>query len=310
MDFHVPSETDPNAGAAPDPTPEVATDPTVGTAQGTGQQPWQLKLLSRSLKKQQKLDLLQRQIDSLPGTKRLLITHGDNNGAMNYRFRERGGEWSWVEMEEDAIPAIQALLQEPVLHGGSDRLPFGDASFDVVVSLDVQEHLPDPVAFLKELVRITKPSGHVLVTTPNGDPWKPVSVLRRAVGMTKEKYGHHVYGYNIRQHEEMLGQVGLVPTAAGSYSGFFTELIELAINFAYTTLLPNKRTKRSSGEIAPNSPEKLKAVEKQYRAYALVYPLLFTISKLDRLLPLGAGYAVSVVARRPHEPRDSHHPAF
>jgi SAM-dependent methyltransferase len=275
------------------------SDPIDENRQRTGQPPWQLKLLSKSLKKQQKMALLQRQIDSLPGTKRLLITHGDNNGAMNYRFRVRGGEWSWMEMEEDAIPAIQELLQEPVLHGSPDSLPFEDDSFDVVVSLDVQEHLSDPVTFLKEVARITRPLGHVLVTTPNGDRWKPVSVLRRAIGMTKEKYGHHVYGYNIREHEGMLNQVGLIPTGSGSYSGFFTELIELAINFAYTTLLSRGRTKREPGEIAPNSPEKLKAVEKQYRVYALVYPLLLTLSKLDRLFPFGTGYAVSVIARRP-----------
>jgi hypothetical protein len=152
---------------------------------------------------------------------------------------------------------------------------------------------------LREVVRVTKPGGYVLVTTPNGDSWKPVSILRRAVGMTKEKYGHVVYGYNIRQHKSMLADAGLEPMDAGSYSGFFTELIELGINFAYTTLMSRGRTKRKAGEIAPSSQEKLKAVEKQYRLYARVYPLLFAVSKLDVLLPLGAGYAVSVTARRP-----------
>jgi hypothetical protein len=40
-------------------------------------------------------------------------------------------------------------------------------------------------------------------------------------------------------------------------------------------------------------------VRKQYRMYALVYPFLYAISRLDVLLPLGAGYAVSVVGQRP-----------
>ncbi|HSH75776.1 MAG TPA: methyltransferase domain-containing protein [Longimicrobiales bacterium] len=261
--------------------------------------PWQLKLLSKSLKKQQKLGLLQRQIRDLPGTRRLLITHGDNNGAMNHRLRDSGGEWSWMEMEPDAVPTIEQLLDEPVLLGAPGRLPVEDASFDVVIALDVQEHLRDPESFNRELVRIVKPGGHVVATTPNGDPWKPVSVLRRALGMTKEKYGHVVYGYNVRQHQDMLRKVGFQPVASGSYSGFFTELIELAINFTYTTLLSRGKTKRREGEIAPSTQEKLKAVEKQYRAYALVYPMLLAFSKLDVLAPLGHGYAVSVVGRRP-----------
>lgn len=264
-----------------------------------GQTPWQLKLLSRSLKKQQKLALLQRQVAPLPGAKRLLITHGDNNGALNFRLREWGGEWIWMEMEVGAVPAIQELLGEPVLHARPDALPAEDGAFDVVVSVDVQEHLEDPGAFLREVVRITRPGGHVVVTTPNGDPWKPVSIMRRAMGMTKEKYGHVVYGYNVRQHRQMLSEAGLLPVAWGSYSGFFTESIELAINFTYTTLLSRARTGREAGEIAPSTRSKLKAVEKQYRAYSVVYPLLNAMSKLDVFLPFGEGYAVSVVARRP-----------
>ena len=258
-----------------------------------------MRLLSKSLKKQQKLALLQRQIAPLPGSRRLLITHGDNNGAMNFSFRQTGGNWSWMEMEETAIPTIQELLQEPVSRADPNRLPAEDGAFDVVVSLDVQEHLTHPDVFLREVARILRPGGHALVTTPNGDPWKPVSILRRAIGMTKEKYGHVVYGYNIRQHEEMLRRVDLVPVASGSYSGFFTEAIELCINFIYTTVLSRRGTGRDVGEIAPSTREKLAAVEKQYRAYSLVYPLLLGVSKLDVLAPFGAGYAVSVVARRP-----------
>ena len=256
-------------------------------------------MLSKSLKKRQKLDHLLRLIQALPSGRCLLITHGDNNGALNYRFREAGGQWSWMEMEADAAPAIERFLGEPVMKGDPSSLPAEDGAFDLVLSLDVQEHLQDPDVFLREVVRITAPGGHVVVTTPNGDPWKPVSVLRRWIGMTREKYGHVVYGYNIRQHREMLLEAGLEPVASGSYSGFFTELIELGINFGYTTILSRKRTGRQAGEIAPSTREKLAAVEKQYRIYAMVYPLLFAVSRLDILLPLGAGYAVSVVARRP-----------
>lgn len=270
-------------------------------AQGAGQTSWQLELLSRSLKKQQKLSLLRKQIETLPGRKRLLITHGDNNGALNYRFREWGGEWSWMEMEGDSIPTIQDLLGESVLPARPEALPAEDGAFDVAVSVDVQEHLENPGAFLRELVRITRPGGHVVVTTPNGNPWKPVSILRRAVGMRKEKYGHVVHGFDVRQHRQMLCEAGLIPVASGSYSGFFTESIELGINFAYTTLLPRARTGRKSGEIAPSTRARLEAVDKQYRLYSMVYPLLNAMSKLDILLPLGEGYAVSLVARRPEQ---------
>jgi SAM-dependent methyltransferase len=47
------------------------------------------------------------------------------------------------------------------------RLPFEDASFDAVVSVEVIEHVEDQFAFLRELLRIAKPGAPVVVTTPN-----------------------------------------------------------------------------------------------------------------------------------------------
>lgn len=280
------------------------SSPITGQPQHASEPPWQLRLFSKSLKKRQKIALLIEQIRDLPGERRLLITCGDNNGAMNYELRRSGGRWTWMEMEPGSISGMSELLGDPVLLASPGKLEAEDESFDVVISLDVQEHLgPHELrGFHRELHRVTSPGGHVVTTTPNGDPWKPVSVLRRVMGMTKEKYGHAVYGYNITQHQEMLRHSGFEPTASGSYSGFFTELVELCINFAYTTLLSSARTGRQQGEIAPSSEDKLAKVRKQYRIYALVYPILFAVSRLDVLAPLGSGYAVSVVARRPSSP--------
>src|SRR5205807_3902971 len=48
-----------------------------------------------------------------------------------------------------------------------DRLPLRDAAADVTAAVEVIEHLENPRAFVRELVRITKPGGWVVVTTPN-----------------------------------------------------------------------------------------------------------------------------------------------
>ena len=47
------------------------------------------------------------------------------------------------------------------------RTPLGDACADVVVSVETIEHLENPRAFMRELVRLAKPGALVLVTTPN-----------------------------------------------------------------------------------------------------------------------------------------------
>lgn len=60
----------------------------------------------------------------------------------------------------EAIEFRQADLdREPV--------PMADHSADVVVAVEIIEHLENARAFVRDLVRITKPHGWVLITTPN-----------------------------------------------------------------------------------------------------------------------------------------------
>jgi 2-polyprenyl-3-methyl-5-hydroxy-6-metoxy-1,4-benzoquinol methylase len=47
------------------------------------------------------------------------------------------------------------------------RIPLENGGADAVVSIETIEHLENPRAFMRELVRLVRPSGLVLVTTPN-----------------------------------------------------------------------------------------------------------------------------------------------
>lgn len=47
------------------------------------------------------------------------------------------------------------------------RLPLSDASVDAAAAVEVIEHLENPRAFVRELARIVRPGGWVVVTTPN-----------------------------------------------------------------------------------------------------------------------------------------------
>lgn len=49
----------------------------------------------------------------------------------------------------------------------SDPIPAADDSADVTASLETIEHLENPRGFCRELVRITRPGGWLVVTTPN-----------------------------------------------------------------------------------------------------------------------------------------------
>ncbi|MCA9923434.1 MAG: methyltransferase domain-containing protein [Anaerolineales bacterium] len=264
--------------------------------------PWQLKLFRRTLKKQQKLKSLLKLIGPLTDRDTcILVTCGDNNGALNWHFKAHGGSWSWADAEPESSFQIGELTGDHVLTIDKESPQFNvaDQSFDVVVTIDIHEHLCATNELNQELARIVKENGRIIVTTPGGDQRKLANKIKNWIGMSTRDYGHVVDGYTCDQLSAQLQSVNLTPVVKSSYSKFFTEMVELAINFAYVKVLARRSAAPvEAGQIAPQSQDQLKSVEKTYRLYSLIYPFIWLISRLDILLPFAEGYAAIVMARK------------
>lgn len=85
-------------------------------------------------------------------------------------------------------------------------LPFPDASFDHVICAEVLEHIPDDEAAAKELIRILKPGGNLIVSVPRYFPEKICWIL------SKEYYnsdGGHIRIYKKSQIKALFADQGL-----------------------------------------------------------------------------------------------------
>jgi 2-polyprenyl-3-methyl-5-hydroxy-6-metoxy-1,4-benzoquinol methylase len=91
---------------------------------------------------------------------------------------------------------VSAELQRANL----ERLPFGDGEFDLVVSVQVLEHLLDPSAGVRELARALRPGGVLLLSTDNGrnlitrtlnaPRWIAASLLGKRHSRTRIRFPH------------------------------------------------------------------------------------------------------------------------
>ena len=264
------------------------------------QKPWQLLMFQKGLKKQLRLKEFKKLLGKIsPHEECLLVTCGDNNGAMNYFLRELGGKWSWADIEDTSIPEMSELLGEEVKHVQHDHLPFPSGKFDRVISIDVHEHLEDPYFFTKELSRVAKDNSPVTITVPGGEPKKLANIIKEAVGMSVQKYGHQKLGYSTEEIKEIMHSSSIKPCRERTFSRFFTEMLELGINYLYVNILSKKGdVEVEEGTIAPATKDQLKSVKKSYMAYSLVYPLFWLISKLDTFLMFSEGYVVIVEGKK------------
>jgi 2-polyprenyl-3-methyl-5-hydroxy-6-metoxy-1,4-benzoquinol methylase len=65
------------------------------------------------------------------------------------------------------LAVAQVGVEAELVRGNLERLPLHDAEFDLVVSIQVLEHLLDPAAGLRELARVLRPGGTLLLSTDN-----------------------------------------------------------------------------------------------------------------------------------------------
>lgn len=97
---------------------------------------------------------------------------GAGNGyfshALGELLRARGVDPGAHVAACDVVPEAFEYAPVPCAPISVDgRLPFADGAFDAVVSIEVVEHVENQFAFFRELARIAKPGGIVVVTTPN-----------------------------------------------------------------------------------------------------------------------------------------------
>lgn len=72
---------------------------------------------------------------------------------------------------DNSIPAIKNCIKKGLtakwVKTVDEQLPFKKNQFDAVVAGEIIEHLYDVNTFLKEILRILKPGGQLILTTPN-----------------------------------------------------------------------------------------------------------------------------------------------
>jgi len=98
-------------------------------------------------------------------------------------LRDRFSSLSATDIEDVDLPDVPNGIE--FRRCTTDRIPFADAQFDVVVIRSVIEHLEDPETTFSELARVTKPGGAILMNLPN--KWDYVSVLAMLTGPLKSR---------------------------------------------------------------------------------------------------------------------------
>jgi SAM-dependent methyltransferase len=188
------------------------------------------------------------------------------------------GDVRGIELDPEAAAVARARGVGDVVIGRLEELPWQGSTFDLVTCLDVIEHTPNDRVTLRELRRVSKPGGWMLVTVP----------AYQGLWSTHDVANHHFRRYSRR----LLRQAA---TAAGWEVERMTSFNSLLLGpAAAVRLAQRRRLSRPNGSYRPDlslGPAWLNSVlERPLRAEALW---------LTRGHTLPAGLSLLAVLRNP-----------
>ena len=132
---------------------------------------------------------------------------GAGFGFFLSEMRGRGWEVVGVEISRKAMDYAKDVLGLTLHLGPLEKAGFLESDFDVVSGFYVIEHLPDPMAFLKECYRILKPGGLLLLRYPHTTP---VKNLLRFFGIENRLYDlpAHLSDFSPEMIQQCLEKAG------------------------------------------------------------------------------------------------------
>jgi len=126
-----------------------------------------------------------------------ILDVGCGTGA-NLIMLSKYGDAEGVDISEDALAFCRERGLDKVKLGAGEELPYEDNTFDLVTAFDVVEHMDDDLAGLREMRRVLRPGGRVLLFVPT---------FMFLWGL-QDDVSHHRRRYRLSQLRRVLEQAG------------------------------------------------------------------------------------------------------
>ncbi|MES2497622.1 MAG: class I SAM-dependent methyltransferase [Pseudomonadota bacterium] len=171
-----------------------------------------------------------------PGPMRILEV-GAGTGS-NLELLQRYGAVDAIEPDDGARAFAEQRSGLTIKGGYLPHVPLDDGAYDLIVLLDVLEHIPGDVEALTYLRTKLAPGGRILVTVP-GAPW---------MWSAHDVAHHHQRRYTAAQLRAVFGQAGLQPRFLTHFNSVLFPLI------AAVRLLGKVRGKAEGDDAMPSKP--------------------------------------------------------
>ncbi|MFH1826209.1 MAG: class I SAM-dependent methyltransferase [bacterium] len=211
-----------------------------------------------------------------------ILDVGCGNGDFLKLCQTRGFAVSGVETAAAAAELAKKTNKIDVFTGELPQANFPSDNFDAVTLFHVLEHLPEPALILKEVHRILKNHGLLIIQLPNIDSWQFKIFKQRWFGL---QIPYHLYHFSPETLKQLLKKAGFKNIKINHFSFRCNPMLFVS------SLLPN---------LSPHAFLKNSAKGKSQIINKIIYFALTLLASPWTMLEsiLGHGAVVTVLAEK------------
>ena len=131
---------------------------------------------------------------------------------------EELGQVKSIEYDKESCDLVKQKTKLDITHGSITNLPYEEGSFDIVCAFDVIEHVQNDCLAFKEMRRVCKKSGYIVITVP----------AFMSLWSSHDVINHHFRRYLKRDIEKLIDRNNL----DSHYTSYFNFLLFIPI-FVY-----------------------------------------------------------------------------
>jgi 2-polyprenyl-3-methyl-5-hydroxy-6-metoxy-1,4-benzoquinol methylase len=228
-----------------------------------------------------RFDMITEIVESLPRPEGFkMLDAGCGTGQMT-KLLERYGEAVGLEIAPEAINFARKRGVKNIVQGSITDPPFPAGSFDLVLSLDVIEHVDNDVQILNSLFDIVKPGGHLIVTVP----------AFQSLWSQHDEINYHKRRYRVPQLRTMIAD-----------AGFEVSRITYCNTALFAPVFVTRKAKTAFRNLLnANDPEHPESDLTHYPRPVndLLYHIVAAETKLMKHVNMPFGVSILAVAQRP-----------
>ena len=219
------------------------------------------------------IDVLMRRLELPPGVE--ILDAGCGSGR-NMVELARAGTVTGIEISDASVARARERGIGEVVQCSITEVPLADDRFDLAVCLDVIEHIEDDLGALRELLRVVRPGGTLLVTVPAYQwLWSEHDVIN-----------HHKRRYTRKTLSAVAEQAGWETARTTYFNGCL-----LPVAIVHRRLARPAHLVDEPVSDLERTPERLNSL--------LEWPLRFEALLIARGLRIPVGLSLAAVFRKP-----------